>query len=646
MTAEAGAFPSAPGAAAVPPEERALYLAFREHQAGKLDSAVQWYAEALKIRPAFPEALNNYGIALKDLGRLDDAIASYRKALEYQPDTAELWNNLGDALHANGDLRAAVMHYERAVSLRPDYGVAWRNLGDARSELGELDAAENCYRTAIAHAPDLDARLSPTALGLREVRTRFARAVKSLEAADAGIPGFAKAYWDLGAGIEAPVGCRKQVQQVYDYAADLRQRYAAQLSALLLAMHYEAGTPAEEMFRAHGEAERFYGRLPRRRALGIDCNPDRRLRIGYVSADLRTHSVAYFLSSAFRCRDAANIEIYCYSNASDEDEQTQRFRDAAAAWRPIVGKSDSDVAELIRNDEIDILVDLSGHTNGNRLGVFARRAAPIQVTWLGYPDTTGLTTIDYRITDALIDPPGPADELSSETLVRLPSGLHNYSPPLDAPPPSPPPCVAQGYITFGSFNNLIKVNDETLDVWSRLLQQVSGSRLVLKSKWLGLPGMRERMHRLFEARGIARDRIDLMGQQTSIGEHLDIYSRVDIGLDTFPYTGATTTCEALWMGVPVVTLAGDRHVARVGVSLLTRIGLPELVARSPDEYVAAASALAADRAKLAVLRAGLRQQFQASPLCDHDRFTRDLEAAYRRIWRHWCGASRNGQTPL
>jgi predicted O-linked N-acetylglucosamine transferase (SPINDLY family) len=621
------------------PAERALYLAFREHQAGQFEAAVDWYRRAVEIQPNFPQALNNLGIALKDLRRFEEALIAYREALALRPDSAEILNNIGDALHSLGDRQGAIQHYRRALAIRANYGIAWRNLGDALAELGKLEQADECFRRAVSLAPHLDTALSPTDIGLREIRHRFAQAVKNLETASARDPLFHAAYTACRAGNGPPAGCGETVAARYRLAANLLATYAGQLSMLLLAMHYEADVAPSSLREAHGEAERLFGELPRFTAHANQRDPERRLRIGYVSPDFRTHSVGYFLTAIFSAHDRAAVEIYCYSGCADEDEQTAFFKSHASAWRSTLAMSDERLAAAIREDGIDILVDLSGHTNGNRLAVFARRPAPVQATWLGYPNTTGLSGIDYRLTDAIIDPPGIADTLSSERLVRLPDGFLCYTAPAAAPDVAAPPATAAPVITFGSFNNLIKVNGAVLDAWTAILHRVPASRLLLKTKWLGLPGIRDHVHKQFEKRGIARDRIDLMGQQTSSVDHLALYGRVDIGLDTFPYNGATTTCEALWMGVPIVTLAGDRHAARYGVSLLTRAGLAEFVATSPTDYVETAARLAADRERLAVLRAGLRARLAASTLCDSVRITRRLEDAYRLMWREWCGSA-------
>lgn len=403
-------------------------------------------------------------------------------------------------------------------------------------------------------------------------------------------------------------------------------------------LHYDREFAPDILRNSAREVESFHAQTPRFADWPNLRDPERRLRIGYVSADFRMHSVGYFLSAIFLNHDAASVETFCYSGCTDEDEQTGFFRSHAAHWRSTTGLDDSEFAAQIRTDAIDILVDLSGHTYGHRLEVFARKPAPLQVTWLGYPDTTGLSAIDYRLTDPIVDPPGAADSASSERLFRLPDGFHCYTAPVAAPDVSRLPAERNGFVTFGSFNNLAKVNHQVLDAWAGVLKEVAGSHLILKSTRLLDPEMRRRVLRLLEHRGIASDRVRLIGKLPTAADHLAVYGEVDIALDTFPYNGATTTCEALWMGVPVVTLAGDRHAGRVGASMLSQVGLQDLVTERSQDYIATAARLAADLSALAVLRTGLRGRLAASPLCDGPRFTRQLEAAFRTMWREWCAA--------
>jgi protein O-GlcNAc transferase len=371
-----------------------------------------------------------------------------------------------------------------------------------------------------------------------------------------------------------------------------------------------------------------------------DPDPQRALRVGYVSADFRRHSVAYFLRGLVASHDRRRVRVYCYSNVERADTVTAEFQSLADEWRPVTGLPDAAVAEQVRADRIDILVDLGGHTGGNRLLVFARKPAPVQVTWLGYPNTTGLPAIDYRLTDDIADPPGEADALHTEKLVRLPGGFLCYRPGAEAAgTPAAPRDASAGPVTFGSFNTLSKVTAEVIRVWSAILGRIPGSRLLLKSEGLDEQGTRARVSGAFAAHGIAPDRIGLLPWIEGYGEHMALYSRVDVALDPFPYNGTTTTCEALWMGVPVIALRGNRHAARVGASVLYHAGLPQWIAEDEAGYIALAVAGAADPQALRASRPANAERARASALTDQVRFTHDLEGAYRGMWVAYCGST-------
>ena len=366
-------------------------------------------------------------------------------------------------------------------------------------------------------------------------------------------------------------------------------------------------------------------------------DPARRLRVGYVSADFRSHAVGFFFEPLLANHDRNVVEAVCYSGVARPDATTERLRSMASQWRDIGGLSTEQVASMIRADGIDILVDLAGHTSGTRLKVFAHKPAPVQVTYLGYPTTTGLPVMDYRFTDELADPEGE-DVYYTEKLLRLPGAFLCYRPLDNCPPVSPLPAMEKGYVTFGSFNNLSKISPSVISLWVKLLQEVPGSRLFVKNPSLTDTATRERYYGLLEKQGATRDRVELQGRTATQAEHLALYSRLDIALDTFPYNGTTTTCEAIWMGVPVITLAGQRHAGRVGVSILSNAGFGEWIARTPEQYITLAAGLAADVKKLAALRANLRQRMSDSPLCDGQVFARKVETAYREIWRAWCAS--------
>jgi predicted O-linked N-acetylglucosamine transferase (SPINDLY family) len=425
-------------------------------------------------------------------------------------------------------------------------------------------------------------------------------------------------------------------------AIHLNPKHPSPHSNFIYALHYPHGMDVQTIFAEHivwnaRHARKLGREIPPHEN---DRSPDRRLRIGYVSADFRRHSVAYFLQNPFLHHDPASVEIFCYSDVTRPDEFTARLRAAAHHWRETAQWERDDLVRKIREDRIDILVDLAGHTGGSRLPVFACKPAPVQITYLGYPDTTGLTAMDYRLTDPIADPVGETERFHTEQLLRLPQTFLCYSPSPDAPEVSPLPAVANGYITFGSFNALAKITPPMIAVWSDLLQQTPGSRLIIKShSGLTEPSCRRRLLEIFASCQISADRLELHSQTPTSQTHLELYGKIDIALDTYPYHGTATTCEALWMGVPVVSLAGSRHISRVGVSLLTSAGLPQFIATSTEAYVRIATQWARDPSGLSKLRSSLRPMMQNSPLLNGRQFAHDLESAYRRVWRQWAKTS-------
>jgi predicted O-linked N-acetylglucosamine transferase (SPINDLY family) len=418
-------------------------------------------------------------------------------------------------------------------------------------------------------------------------------------------------------------------------AVEMRGDMSLTFSNALLMANYVSGLSPEVLVARHREFDERYGAVERYAGHGNEVDAERRLRVGYVSADFRRHSVAYFIEPVLGAHDRERFEVYGYCNHALEDEVTARLRARADGWVNCVRLSDEELAQRIRADRIDILVDLTGHTAGNRLLMFARKPAPVQVTYLGYPTSTGLSAIDYRLTDWEVDPPG-YEAYNAERPVRLEHSYYCYRPLETSPPVSALPARQAGHITFASFNNFAKASPATQELWARVLEAVPGSRLLLKAKSLEDAGVRasvlERLTRL----GVEPARVELRGWEGEVGGQLVLYGRVDIGLDTHPYNGGTTTCEALWMGVPVVTLAGDTHASRMGASLLKVAGLSQLVARSAEQYVRIAQELAQDLDALERLRSGMRERLRGSALLDEHGFTRRLEAAYRQMWRNWC----------
>jgi predicted O-linked N-acetylglucosamine transferase (SPINDLY family) len=360
---------------------------------------------------------------------------------------------------------------------------------------------------------------------------------------------------------------------------------------------------------------------------------DRPLRIGYVSGDFRNHAVAWFMTPVLEQHDRQKFHVYCYSNFHKVDSTTTMLQHYATGWRQIENTSDRSAADLVRKDGIDILIDLSGHTRGGRLGLFAYKPAPVQMTYLGYLNTTGMPTIDYRITDALGDPFGQSERYHVEKLLRLPDCMWCYAPHQRMPDVSALPAGTGGHITFGSFNNSMKLNPELIELWARVLGAAPSARLIIA----GVPSgkMRERIHEEFAMKRVDPGRVELLGRLPMHG-FWRLYHRVDVALDSFPCNGGTTTFDSLWMGVPVVSQCGDRFASRAGFSILSNAGLNDLVAFSDEEYVAIAASWARDLDRLRAVRAGMRDRLRASPLLDSARFTRNLEHLYRQAWHEWC----------
>uniref|UniRef100_A0A7C4RUE6 protein O-GlcNAc transferase n=1 Tax=Desulfatirhabdium butyrativorans TaxID=340467 RepID=A0A7C4RUE6_9BACT len=643
--------------------EKRLYRALEAHKAGRLDEAWEDYRRILSVNPAHPDALHlsgmilyarkqferavdliqrairlkpnepmfyyNLGATLHELGCWEEAEAAYRKALSLRPDYAEVYSNLGNTLKSKGKFTEAIASLKRAIELKPDFADAYCNLGAALAAMDATQEAEACYQKALAFQPR-SLQTWHNYGNLFRDRDRFAEAHMCFKTALEIDPSRPESLNNLGQILMLQGDAVESLRYV-KAAWDLKPDYWAAGSNWLLGLHYPGTVSEEDIFSAHRQwAKRVMDAYPVV-TTAYDCSQraDDRIHIGYVSADFRTHSVAYFIEPILTHHDRSRFHITAYSDTEKEDETTDRLRGLVDSWKQTSYMKDETLIETIRRDGIDILVDLGGHTAGNRLVMFARKPAPIQVTYIGYPDTTGLDTMDYRITDAWADPPGMTDLWHTETLVRLKSGFLCYRPSDHAPEVGASPFDANGYITFGSFNNLAKVSDTILHAWAKILALVPNSRLLLKARPLKDPQVCENVLQRLQRVGIDPHRVVLQGA-LSHKEHLARYGEVDIALDTFPYHGTTTTFEALWMGVPVVTASGKTHVSRVGCSILHRIGMEELIASSLDAYVAKATELALDTRRLVLLRQGMRHRIRASTLIDGRSVTGSLEEAY--LW--------------
>jgi protein O-GlcNAc transferase len=603
-------------------------------QQRNLPAAIAAYQQVVRLQPKHPKALNNLGRALVDAGQITEGIAVLRGAVNADPRNASAQSNLGDALRITGDFEGAAVAQRRAIAADPKFAEAHSNLGTALAKLGKISEAMASMRRAMEINPKLATPHYNLARLLQD-QGKLDDAIRSCRSAIALRPNYSDSIGLLG-NLSGVTGDVAQAIANQRLAMELNPQNAGIHSNLLLSLHYVDNLTPDQIFQAHLEwAARHGAAMPPDQGLrhtsDIGAIGKRRLRIGYVSPNFSNHSVAYFIEPVLAAHDRSAFEIFCYADQLSVDEVTGRLRLVADHWRDITGKSDAIVAGIIRQDDIDILVDLAGHTSGNRMELFASKPAPVQVSWIGYPDTTGLAAMDYRLTDAIADPPGDSDRLATEKLIRIEGGCWAYQPPADSPAVAPTPVIENGHVTFGSFNNLPKVTPAVLKTWAGILHAVPNSRLLMKAGGLSSQAGQDNMLRQLTAAGIDPARIELLGWAPATSSHLQLYSRIDIALDTFPYNGTTTTCEALWMGVPVISFPGATHASRVGASLLTNAGLPELLADDLDGYVAKSIALAGDLAGLMNWRADLRRRFSTSPVCDGSRLCRAIESIFTRI---------------
>ncbi len=520
----------------------------------------------------------NHALALRRAGRTEEAIDHLTAAAKLAPDDPEIFNILGNTLRTLGRLSEARDAYLRTLALKPGHAIAHNNLALALQDGGKLDDAIASFRTAMRNDPS----------------------------------------------------------------------YTNAHSNLLLCMNYHEGVAPDELLAEHRAfGARFdtparSAAKPRigdasqvRKTSGASQRSapawrKRRVRVGYLSPDFRQHSIAFFMWKILQHHDRSRFEVTCYSDCENPDPVTEHLARLPENFVPVADLSDDALASRIRGEKIDLLIDLAGHTGGNRLSVLAARVAPVQATWLGYPNTTGVSTIDYRITDAIADPPGESDRLHTERLIRLPGAFACYWAPAGFPEVVPPPATARKQVTFAVFTNFAKVRPPMLRAWARILARVPESKLLLQALSFADREVRDATTRAFCDSGITSDRVELR-DFVDFPQYIAMHNDVDVILDTFPFNGHTTTCHALWTGVPVVTLAGAVHRSRLGASVLTNIGLPELIARDEEEYVRTACDLADDLPRLSAMRFSLRQRMAQSPLFDGPSFTRDLESALEQM---------------
>ena len=548
--------------------EAAMELAHSHHAAGRLEQAERVYRNILKAHPNHPFALLHLGIMALQVGRYDYAAARFKSMLGKVP----------------GNVAALV------------------GLSNALSHMGDLSGAEG-----------------------------FARQALQIDASNAA------AHSSLGR-IQLDRAMHAQATASHARAFELEPNNPLHLTGLLHCMALDEAVDAQELARLHREFGKRFGEGVGA-GLGVEAaphsnarDPDKRLRIGFVSGDLRHHAVAFFIEPVWREFDRTQVELFAYSNSRSEDGMSERLKALVDHWRTVIAMSDEQLAQRVRDDGIDMLIDLSGHTVGNRLLAFARKPAPLQASWIGYPETTGLAAMDYYLADPHSAPPGPIDALYVEKIVRLPASVA-FQPEASAPEVNPLPALQRGYVTFGSFNRLSKLGASVLSTWSAILRAVPDSRLILVS--VSDAAQADELRQRFAEQGVGADRLSF-APRMALAKYLALHHEVDVLLDTFPYTGGTTTQHALWMGVPVVTLAGLRRSERISTANLTRVGLQDWSVTSTEAYVARAVAAANDLQGLAILRAGLRERTAASPLRQAGTVARSLEIAFRRMWWRWC----------
>ena len=597
------------------------------------EQAVASFQQAIRLSPSYADAYNNLAIALMKLDRLEDARNMFESALKAKPNFAEAACNLGFVNYSLGFIDLAVEKCREAILIDPNFANSYIHLGNALIKQGDTAEAIKCYKRAIELKPNSAEGYSNLAAALRLQGFLDESEITAKEALRLD-PDLVHAYSTLDL-VYFLQGRIKESIEMSRKVLQLDPENAVAHDNLLMGMHYDPDYSADELFSVAREWGTQH-ELGQGLLLPIDknCDPGRKLRIGYISADFKIHPVGFFIEQVLKCHDKDQFEIFCYSNQTVNDDLTERLHSNSDHWSDVLYRSDEALAHDIHRDNIDILVDLSGHTSGNRLLSLAYKPAAIQATWIGYHATTGLSAIDYIIADRFLIP-AQEEQYYTERVVRLPNAYLCFSPPDTQLDLGSPPVSVAGKITFGCFNNPAKLVDQVIVCWSRLLKALPEAQLFLKYKAFADDGVRRRYQALFARQGIDIRRIRFAGASPR-HEYLAAYEEVDIALDPFPFNGCTTTLEALWMGVPVVTLQGYRYVGHMGETILKNLGFGEYVADNEDTYIAQAVHLASSRSTLEELRKDLRTRLLKSPLCDGPGFTRSLEDLYKKMWAEWC----------
>lgn len=568
-------------------------------RSGQPEEAVSCIRKCTTRQPGNAAALCNLGVAYRALGRLKEAAAAFEKASRAAPGNSEILYNLGNARTASGEFKPAIATYRQALALDPRRADYYNNLGRALEKNCEIETAITAYTRAL------------------ELQPKFAGALTNL----------GNAYVDLGRPADG-IRCHEQ-------AIIHQPGFGAALSNLIFALNFDPAAGPDDHRRERLRFGAMYARAADADEVpAARFDPDRRLRVGYVSAHFRHQAATYAFAPVIVHHDRRAFDVFCYSDTVAEDDLTHELRKNVKAWRATAALSDAELIALIRSDKIDILVDLVGHMAGNRLAVFAEKPAPVQVTGWGEPTGTGLPTMDYLFADPVLIPPNMRS-LLREDVVDLPCFLCFWT-PKRLPDPGPLPALAAGHITFGSFNRPAKLSDPVLRLWASILRASPTSRLVLKSPAFDDAAHQKRIHTVFASEGISNDRLTILGD-TDRASHVKAYQLVDIALDPFPHSGGMTTLDAMAMGVPVITCPGPTISSRLAAACITALGSTDYIAASREEYVALALRKGADLDSLARLRQSLRTTLIQSPLGDDKAYARSVETAYRTIWRRRCG---------
>lgn len=613
--------------------EQKIKAALEHHNSGRLAEAEQAYRQILKSTPNQPMVLHFLGVIAMQNGEFEVAEDYISKAISLQPGYSEAHGNLGVLYRKQRKWDKAIASYRKAIAINPKYAEGHYNLGIALSEQGNPKEAIASYLHALELNPNYSEAHYNLALELQK-KEEPENAISAYHKAISINPNYSKAFNGLG-NILKELGLLTEAQANYRRALDAQPDYTSAHSNILLTMQYELNQTSATLLEQHQKWERDHcqGYQENWPVHNNSADTNRRLRVGFVSPDLGNHPVGYFIVGLLEHLPKSEIESICYSDRK-ADELTHRIKAAADVWNDVTEISDEDLFDTLLADHIDILIDLSGHSGKSRLHVFARKPAPVQVAWAGYVGTTGLSAIDYLISDRYSTPEGE-DAHYVEKIARMPDGWLCYDPPSYAPAVSSLPFERNGYITFCSFSNPAKINEDVLTVWAQILTAVPNSKLLLQYASINTITNRERLIRSMEAKGIDPERLELKGRYP----HPDLlarYNDVDIALDPFPYSGGLTTYEAIWMGVPVVTMPGNTFASRHSTSHLMALGTPELIAADESAYVQLAVNLASDPAALAQMRQNLRPKMEASPICDHPKFAAGFAKLLRDMWRNWC----------